>query len=463
MTHPESSRPRYSASANAGRYDIDGLVAELADVPHERDGKIVGRRSRDFFWYSPVLNRQLHGKSADALFAPRNESDIMRIACACYERRIPITVRGGGTGNYGQAVPLEGGVLLDMASIQDIEWMRPGEVRVGAGARMGDIDAALKPHGWELRIHPSTKRMASIGGFVAGGSGGVGSVTWGVLRDPGNVLAARIVTLEATPRALELRGRDAQAVNHAYGTTGIIVAVEVPTAHAWDWREVAIGFSSFAEAAAFARRLALADGIVKKLVSVIEGPIAARFVSLGIDRASGDDLVLAMIAAPSFASLESLLDGHGKILRNEKFNEGEGIEPLYEFSWNHTTWQWLKSDRSVTYLQCLFPHDRLLESLAEMRTIFGDEVLYHLEFIRFGGRPTCSALPIVRFTTEERLAQIIAIHEAHGIRIANPHVWTLEDGASHKKADADQLAFKQRFDPRGLLNPGKMRSFIPVE
>ena len=60
------------------------------------------------------------------------------------------------------------------------------------------------------------------------------------------------------------------------------------------------------------------------------------------------------------------------------------------------------------------------------------------------------------------LAEIIRLHEAHGVFIANPHVWTLEDGTRHKKADADQLGFKATVDPLGLLNPGKMRSFVPA-
>ena len=85
----------------------------------------------------------------------------------------------------------------------------------------------------------------------------------------------------------------------------------------------------------------------------------------------------------------------------------------------------------------------------------------HCEFIRFGGRVTASALPVVRYTTPERLADIIGIHEEHGVMIANPHVVTLEDGSRHKRADADQLGFKHEVDPQGLLNPGKMRSFVP--
>jgi hypothetical protein len=97
-----------------------------------------------------------------------------------------------------------------------------------------------------------------------------------------------------------------------------------------------------------------------------------------------------------------------------------------------------------------------------MRAQFGAEIMSHLEFIRFEGAMTCSGLPVIRYTTPERLDEIMAIHEAAGIFIANPHVVTLEDGSRHKRVPGDQLGFKHRVDPAGLLNPGKMRSFIPA-
>ena len=121
----------------------------------------------------------------------------------------------------------------------------------------------------------------------------------------------------------------------------------------------------------------------------------------------------------------------------------------------------LKTDRGVTYLQCLFPHDRLAEAVRETSALFGDEQMQHLEFIRFAGQVTASALPVIRYTTKERLYEIIDAYEANGVMIANPHVYTLEDGSRHKRADADQLGFKHEVDPAGLLNPGKMRSFQP--
>ena len=457
------SATRLSADDSAPGYDIAGLLAAIGDVPVTTDIQTIRRRSRDYFWYSPVLNRLLHGKAADVIVAPRDEADVVRVAAACARRRIPITVRAGATGNYGQAVPLEGGVLLDVSGLNATEWVKPGVVRVGPGARMHELDAELRETGHEIRMHPSTKRMATIGGFIAGGSGGVGSVTWGVLRDPGNLIAARIVTMEEEPRVLELRGRDVQAVNHGYGTTGIITALEVPTAPVWDWTDVIVTFDDFMEAVAFGRDLAMADGIAKKLVTPMDAPITAYFPALQQACPPGKSVIFCMIAAPAMESFRTLLGDRGQVTYEVPFDESPGHEPLYEYTWNHTTLQWLKQDRSVTYLQCLFPADRLLESVAEMRELFRDEVYYHLEFIRFAGKVTCSSLPVVRFTTEERLNEIIRLHEEHGVMIANPHVWTLEDGTRHKKADADQLGFKAAVDPYGLLNPGKMRSFVPVK
>ena len=455
-----------SATAPLGersRYPVEALIEALGDVPVTTETQIVRRRSRDFFWYSPILNASLNGKSADIIVSPRDEADVVRVAAACAKLRIPLTVRGGATGNYGQAVPLEGGVLLDMNSLTAIEWSKPGLVRVGAGARMHDIDAALRPTGWELRMHPSTKRSATIGGFVAGGSGGVGSVTYGGLREPGNIVAARIVTLEEEPRIIELRGDAAQKVNRAYGTTGIITALEMPLAPAWDWVEVVVAFDDFMEAANVGLDIAMADGIIKKLVSPISWPLPSYFASLAPACPPGKSILICMIASISMEAFCEALGARGMLTFEEPFDEAPGRTPIYEYTWNHTTLQMLKSDRSVTYLQCLYAHDRALVQVRMMRDMFGDEVIPHLEFIRFGGRLTCSALPVVRYTTPERLNEIMALHESNGVMIANPHVVTLEDGSRHKRADADQIGFKAQVDPYGLLNPGKMRTYVAVK
>src|SRR3954462_7621508 len=167
-------------------HDSDTFFAAVGHVPASRDTRTANRKSREYFWYGPVLNEQLKAKFAEVVVSPRDEAEVIRAASACAKARIPLVVRGAGTGNYGQAVPLEGGVILDMAALDAIEWIKPGLVRVGAGRKMVAVNAETRPQGFELRMHPSTKRLATIGGFVAGGSGGGGAPgPWGPRR-PGH-------------------------------------------------------------------------------------------------------------------------------------------------------------------------------------------------------------------------------------------------------------------------------------
>ncbi len=89
---------------------------------------------------------------------------------------------------------------------------------------------------------------------------------------------------------------------------------------------------------------------------------------------------------------------------------------------------------------------------------FGDEVMMHLEYIRVNGTVLPAALQLVQYTTPERLQAIIHYHEEQGAFIANPHTYILEDGGM-KTIDPVQLEFKEKADPYGLLNPGKMRAW----
>src|SRR5206468_3911806 len=109
------------------------------DIPAVSDPALVRQKSRDFFWYSPILKQQLDGKTADLVVCPRSETEVIAAAALCARWRVPLTVRGGGTGNYGQAVPLEGGVVLEMTGLDRILSLEDGLLTVEAGAKLADI------------------------------------------------------------------------------------------------------------------------------------------------------------------------------------------------------------------------------------------------------------------------------------------------------------------------------------
>jgi FAD/FMN-containing dehydrogenase len=148
-------------------------------------------------------------------------------------------------------------------------------------------EAETVPQGWELRFHPSTRRTATIGGFIAGGSGGVGSINYGGLRERGNVAALRLVTMEREPHIVELRGDEVQQAIHAYGTNGIITELEVALAPAWKWVDLIVACPDIMAAIALrpgARRgrrdrqeADHADRVERRAVlQAAQGPSAAR-------------------------------------------------------------------------------------------------------------------------------------------------------------------------------------------
>ena len=444
------------------RYDIEGLRARLCGIKSETNPALVKQKSRDFFWYSPILKRQLDHVMADIVVSPADAAEVVEALAAAHALGIPVTPRGSGTGNYGQAMPIDGGIVLNLAEMDRVQEITPGRLRCEPGAVMAEIDRRTRAaSGQELRMHPSTYNTASIGGFIAGGSSGVGSIKWGGLRDLGNIVGVTVATMEATPRLLRLRGADLPKVAHAYGTNGVITEVEMPLTAAYDWVDVIMGFDDFDDAAHFGNALGEQDGILTKLVTPIAAP-APQLYFLRHRRfiPTGKSIVLVMVAAHALDAFRVFARrfGGGEVLFDSSVasaDDREGLPPNYELSWNHTTLRALRVDPAVTYLQVLYPFPDQLRLVHEIHARFGEEVMGHLEFTRFNGKITCFGLPLVRFTSEERLDEIIRIHEDMGAPIFNPHRYTLEEGGM-KQTDATQLAFKKEADPQGLLNPGKM-------
>jgi FAD/FMN-containing dehydrogenase len=442
-------------------FDIPRLKAALDGIRVEDNPAIVKQKSRDFYWYSPVLKRQLDHVTGDIIVSPKTEAEVVRVLEACYALGIPVTPRGTGTGNYGQAMPLSGGVVLSLADMNKVKSIAPGRVVTEPGAIVAHVDRATRADSrQELRLHPSTTNTATLAGFVAGGSGGIGSINWGGLRDIGNVLRLRVVTMEEKPRVLELTGWDLHKVMHAYGTNGIITEVEMPLDAAYDWVDVIVGTDDYLSAVRFADLLANQDGLLFKEIATVAAPAPYDYFLRHQKFLRREQSVVLLMVAPHALDPFLALAAREKaaiVYRSDTATaeEKKGLPPVFELAWNHTTLRGLRVDPTITYLQVLYPFPTHVESVGRMTALLGEEVMGHLEFIRFDGKVACTGLPIVRYSTDARLDALIKLHEDNGCPIFNPHRYTLEEGGM-KQTDEVQLAFKQEADPKGLLNPGKM-------
>ncbi len=440
---------------------IAALAAELADLAPLQAPADLERLSRDFYAYSPVLSPLLAPCRAQLAVKVSTVEQVRRVASACARLLVPLTLRGAGTGNYGQCVPLQGGLVLDLTGLQRLRSLDPasGELVAEAGCLLADLDVQLAPHGRALRLAPSTYRTASLGGFIAGGAGGIGSLRWGFLRDPGNLLGLEVITVEPEPQLLQLDASASAPLNHAYGTNGILTALRLPTCDAVAWQQLVLGFDDWAQALAALQGLA-ASALLLNNVTLLEAPVAARLPwPLGCPGAPEGEHRLLLLAAPdSLAAHPQLLSSWGgRLLWQESQAASRGL-PLRELCWNHTTLHWRGQQPDWTYLQLLLPHDpRPL--LAALRRRWGQELLWHLEAVRQHGEVRLSALPLLRYAGPAALEALIGQCRDLGALVFDPHQITVEEGGLGG-IDPAQVAAKARHDPAGLLNPGKLRGWL---
>lgn len=442
----------------------DNVAAAKAALSHlhiEDKEVALKKASRDFFWYSPVLKARLDHLQADFVVKPRTEAEVIEILKTCYKHDVPVTTRGAGTGNYGQAMPMRGGCVMALRRMDNIVHCEPGRVVVQPGCLLRHIDAhCIEQCGHELRMFSSTWATATIGGFVAGGSGGVGSVTWGSLRELGNIIRLRVVTMEEVPRILEFTGEDLARVSHAYGTNGIITELELPLAPAYNWIDCFVASKDFDRAMTCAIELAEENGILLKIASVYEAPTAYAYFPRVQKHVEEDDHLIGLSVAPqsmdAFCTWMKRNPDFKLLYRSDDHNWTPSPGPVFEYGWNHTTLRAIQVDPTITYLQVRYAYPDHYRLVNAMRIAFPEELIQHLEAIRMeSGKVGFAGLTLVKFTTEERLDEIIQAHEKAGALVFNPHRYTLEEGG-RQHTDPTQLLFKKEADPKGLLNPGKM-------
>jgi hypothetical protein len=423
--------------------------------------QVVSRLSRDFYWYSPILRKQLDGKSAEIAVQPVSANEVQEILRFCYAHDIPVTARGAGTGNYGQAVPLEGGVLLDLSRMDQIEAIGADGVAVcQPGVRLGVLEAEARKVGWELRCYPSTVVKASLGGFLAGGSGGIGSVTHGGLRDFATVRAIDVVTMEDPPRIVHHEGEAVHEILHAWGTNGIITRIWFALTPSVEWGQCVVAFDTFDRAFDFSEGIAQSVDWTKRLITPFEWPIPSFFTPVRNLAPEGKALIFFLIAEEQRTALEAAAREAGGIVTLSAPYQGLRTTPLLsDYTWNHTTLWAMKADPGYTYLQCGFDAVNARSQFAQLKQRFGQDFLLHIEFMKNGqGVVFPGAIPVVRFTTEERLNEMIDFCRELGVGVANPHVNNVEGGGRYR-SDNLQLLAKYKYDSKGLLNPGKMATF----
>jgi FAD/FMN-containing dehydrogenase len=431
-------------------------------------GDSLASLSQDFNWYSPVLKTQLAGLRADAIARPESVEELRAVVAACYRAGVAITPRGGGTGNYGQCVPLHGGVVVDLVRLNRIHAIADGVVRAEPGTRLSAIETAARAAGWEMRCMPSTWMKATLGGFLSGGSGGIGGIRWGGIRADDNVKSVTLLSCEAEPRFIRFEEEAAHRSLRTYGTTGLMVEIEIRLAPAIPYDQLAFCSSDWERLLDWNDAAARNGQWRKRLIAQFEWPIPSFFKPLRKFFREGEHVGFLLSDQAQTAEVIASAEAAGiGCVFHKPLADPPKPPFLTDYTWNHTTLWAIQHDPGITYLQAGFgPNFR--DQLAALKRHFPGEILMHLEWLAADPKRTVGpgaipeaiiigSIPLVFYRDEARLNEIAAFCADIGVGLNNPHTIYVEDGGRHVDLPA-KLALKTELDPSGLLNPGKMRT-----
>ncbi len=420
-----------------------GVVSSLADLLGDEgvstDPKVLARCSVDSSGLSPILAERLPAGAADLVAFPRSAEELARTVALAVRSGIPVTIRGKGTGNYGQGIPTHGGIVIDTTRARVIQSIEPGRITAEAGASLAALEQAANAAGQQLLMYPSTAH-STVGGFLAGGSGGTGSVRHGMLHT-GFALALDVVYADGSADLVHLEGPDTDPFIHNYGTAGVIARATVALEPLQDWHAFYASYSDFHDAFHDLRRVAALEP-TPRLVSADPPTLAGALPRDPAVPAGRASLRAILDAATVEAATEIVVAGGGRV---EAVRSGpRHTMRLSTISYNHPI-TWLQRAASEQYFHVEVSGDAIIDRVDELHTVYPGAML-HLEAQK--DRPI--GMVAAPYESAEQVYAGFERLTALGIGFHNPHQWFVD----HEPQRTRELA--ARTDPHGLLNPGKL-------
>jgi FAD/FMN-containing dehydrogenase len=422
---------------------IDDLETELRELLGERgvSTELAAREraSADGSYLSPVIRSQLPLGLADLVAYPSDAEQIAATVAAAVRARVAITPRGKGTGNYGQAIPMDGGLVLDMSRAKTIIEVGDGFITADAGTPLVALEQAANKADQQILMYPSTAQ-SSIGGFLSGGSGGTGSIKHGMLHT-GFALALDVVPALADARLTHVSGTDTEPYIHNYGTAGIIARATVALEPLQDWRGFFASFADFSQALSVIRPFADLEP-TPRLVSADLATLANALPNdpgIPKDRAS----LRAILDVASVDDATALVVGAGGRVDDIRAGAQTSMK-ISMMSYNHPV-EWLQKAYPGKYFHVEVSGDALVDRIDEVHRVYPGGML-HIEAQK--GRPIGMLVgeyesPEAVYAGFERLTEL-------GVGFHNPHQWYVDYQPERTRALAATT------DPDHLLNPGKL-------
>jgi len=195
---------------------VKELLDELGEEKVIADRNVVGLYSRE----PDGLTAQ-----AEAVVFPSTPQEVSRVVATCYANDTPIYPQGSSSSLSGNAVPLNGGIVLSlerMSSILDVSLV-DSTTDVEPGVRIDDLNVELSKRGYMFPVDPASQAVATVGGSINNGAGGMRGAKYGTMKDWVNGL--EVVLADEAGTRLELGCRTVKC-REGYDLVRLIVGSE---------------------------------------------------------------------------------------------------------------------------------------------------------------------------------------------------------------------------------------------
>lgn len=441
--------PLASELANLRLNDLRIASASGEKLLYSRDQSEIPRFLREIMFRS----------QPDAVVQPRSAEAVAAVLRFASSRGITVIPRGSGSSPFGGAVPVRGGLVVDVSAMDEILEIDPVKktASVQAGVRWADLDHELEKRGLTLNTSPSSK-FSTVAGWMATGGMGLNSFSKGHVSR--SVLELELVTSTGETRRIPSSDPLFPALFGSEGQLGIITSVTLSVRDKPEKsRPHLVFFSDVRSALSFA--YALANSNVKPTHIVYESGSKFSLINrmIGQNRFRGEDAILLNVEGEeSEYAFQEFLRSTG--IKEEK-------EYLARYMWNERYFP-MKVRRfgpGMLGSEVVAPLPRLADVISgatDLCVQLDVEPLFEVHFLNDGrGLVLCYYITdqgnTIRYTMDALKSMLLTSQMLDlGAKPYSIGVWNHAFSSSEERSRVAGLRkAKAVLDPNGAMNSGK--------
>lgn len=407
----------------------------------------------------PTQVMKLIDNMPDAVAQPVSGEEVTAVTKLAGEYNRPLVPRGSGTSGFGGALPTRGGIVLDFTRMNKIIAIddKSLTVTVEPGVIWGELQDYLQARGYGLRLYPSSAPSASVAGWVAQGGSGYGSYEYGFCGE--NIVSADVILPDGTLK--NFVEDELKFVNGLCGITGTIVRATLRIKETDEEVAMLAAFDNLKDAAETLR-------MIKKQEIPLWSVSMSTPAYIRLKQRASQHVVLPedryflTLVYPKVRKtvVESALKGviaasGGEIMRDALARE-EWNERFYPMRFK-------KLGPTLIATEVIIPVEQLAEFVCEV------ENKYKGEFALEGTMIHHDKMAVLGFMLSDERKAGFPMAYANSLTVMEMgeklggRVFTLGLYFADKAKDVlgERLVnqiweFKQKTDPQGILNPGKV-------